>query len=174
MTCSLRYRIGVDTVRPSAAEEARAIAASTNTGTLATLTATGDPWASFVTYGLLGGAPVLCVSTLAEHGRNLAADQRASMAIVLPSSDPDPQSWGRVSLAGVVERPVGDELAQARVAHLAAVPEAHNYIDFSDFALWVLRVARVRWYGGYGRMDVATGQAYSAAAPLGSASDTRT
>ena len=59
-------------VRPSAAEEARTIAASTNTGTLATLTATGDPWASFVTYGLLDGAPVLCVSNMAEHGRNLA------------------------------------------------------------------------------------------------------
>src|SRR4029077_4586447 len=42
-------------VRPSAAEEARTIAASTNTGTLATLTTDGDPWASFVTYGLLGG-----------------------------------------------------------------------------------------------------------------------
>jgi hypothetical protein len=25
---------------------------------LATLTVDGDPWASFVTYGLLGGAPV--------------------------------------------------------------------------------------------------------------------
>ena len=73
-----------NSVRPSAAEEARTIAASTNTGTLATLTADGDPWASFVTYGLLGGAPVLCVSNLAEHGRNLAGDPRASIAIVAP------------------------------------------------------------------------------------------
>jgi putative heme iron utilization protein len=155
----------VEPARPSAAEEARTIAASTNTGTLATLTSTGDPWASFVTYGLLGGAPVLCVSTLAEHGRNLVADRRASIAIVSPSPDPDPQSWARVTLAGVVERPAGDELADARDAHLAAVPDALNYIDFSDFAVWVLRVARVRWYGGYGRMDVATGEDYSAAAP---------
>ena len=73
-------------VRPSAAEEARTIAASTNTGTLATLTSIGDPWASFVTYGLLDGAPVLCVSNLAEHGRNLAGDPRASIAIVAPNS----------------------------------------------------------------------------------------
>ncbi len=161
----MTYRADVEPVRPSAAEEARAIVASTNTGTLATLSATGDPWASFVTYGLLGGAPVLCVSTLAEHGRNLAADPRASIAIVSPTRDPDPQSWGRVTLAGVVERPVGDELVAARDAHLAAVPDAKNYIDFGDFAVWVLRVGRVRWYGGYGRMDVATGEAYAAAAP---------
>lgn len=151
--------------RPSAAEGARTIAASTNAGTLATLTATGEPWASFVTYGLLDGAPVLCVSSLAEHGRNLAADQRASMSIVAPSADPDPQAWGRVTLAGVAERPAGDELAAAREAHLIAVPGAAKYIDFTDFALWVLRVERVRWYGGYGRMDLTTGEAYAAAQP---------
>jgi heme iron utilization protein len=154
-----------NSVRPSAAEEARTIAASTNTGTLATLTADGAPWASFVTYGLLGGAPVLCVSNLAEHGRNLAADPRASIAIVAPSSDQDPLASGRVTLAGVVERPEGDERAAARDAHLAAVAAAKYYIDYSDFSLWVLRVQRVRWVGGYGRMDSATGEDYAAAEP---------
>jgi heme iron utilization protein len=152
-------------VRPSAAEEARTIAASTNNGTLATLTASGDPWASFVTYGLLDGAPVLCVSNMAEHGRNPAADPRASIAIVAPATDPDPLASGRVTLAGVVECPSGDELAAARHAHLAAVPAAKYYVDYSDFALWVLRVHRVRWVGGYGRMDSATGEAYTAACP---------
>ena len=76
----------VNSTQPSAAEEARTIAASTNTGTLATLTADGDPWASMITYGLLGGSPVLCVSNLAEHGRNLAGDQRASISIIASRS----------------------------------------------------------------------------------------
>ncbi len=154
-----------NSVRPSAAEEARTIAASTNTGTLATLTAEGDPWASFVTYGLLEGAPVLCVSNLAEHGRNLAADPRASIAIVAPQREADPLASGRVTLAGVVEKPAGDERTAARDAHLAAVDAAKYYIDYSDFSLWVLRVQRVRWVGGYGRMDSATGVDYAAAEP---------
>ena len=154
-----------NSVRQSAAEEARTIAGSTNTGTLATLTADGDPWASFVTYGLLGGAPVLCVSNLAEHGRNLAADPRASIAIVAPSSESDPLASGRVTLAGVVDAPGGDERAAAREAHLSAVAAAKYYIDYSDFTLWVLRVQRVRWVGGYGRMESTTGEEYSAAAP---------
>lgn len=152
-----------DPTRPSAAEEARSIAASTNTATLASLTATGDPWASFVTYGLLGGAPVLCVSNMAEHGRNLAGDPRASLAIVAPTSESDPLASGRITLAGVAERPVGDELRAARDAHLAAVAAAKYYIDYSDFTLWVLRVHRVRWVGGYGRMDSATAADYAAA-----------
>ncbi|ADU01631.1 HugZ family protein [Mycolicibacterium gilvum] len=156
--------------RPSAAEEARTIAASTNSGTLASLTADGDPWASFVTYGLWGGAPVLCVSNLAEHGRNLAGDPRASIAIVAPAmvSNPsatDPLANARITLAGHVEAPTGAERDAAREAHLAAVPAARYYIDYSDFTLWVLRVSRVRWVGGYGRMDSATGEAYAAAEP---------
>ncbi|MGV0853118.1 HugZ family pyridoxamine 5'-phosphate oxidase [Mycolicibacterium phlei] len=155
----------VNPARPSAAEEARTIAASTNTGTLATLTADGAPWASFVTYGLLAGAPVLCVSNLAEHGRNLAGDPRASIAIVAPTRESDPLASGRVTLAGVVERPTGDEAAAAREAHLNAVAAARYYIDYSDFTLWVLRVQRVRWVGGYGRMDSTTGEAYAAAQP---------
>ena len=96
-----------DATRPSAAEEARTIAASTNTGTLASLTSTGDPWASFVTYGLLDGAPVLCVSHMAEHGRNLAGDPRASLAVVAPTTESDPLASGRITLAGVAERPTG-------------------------------------------------------------------
>lgn len=152
-------------VRPSAAEEARTVAAATNTATLASLTAEGDPWASLVTYGLLDGAPVLCVSQLAEHGRNLAGDPRASIAVVAPSADSDPLATARVTLAGIVERPAGPELQAATEAHVAAVPAARYYIEYSDFSVWVLRVHRIRWVGGYGRMDSATGPEYIHAAP---------
>ncbi|QLY27981.1 pyridoxamine 5'-phosphate oxidase family protein [Nocardia huaxiensis] len=149
--------------RPSAAEEARTVAASTNTAILASLTGDGDPWASFVTYGLLDGQPVLCVSRMAEHGRNLDGDPRASLAIVEPNPPQDPLAGARVTLAGVVERPEGDEAIAAREAHLAAVPAAKYYIDYSDFSLWILRVRRVRWVGGYGRMDSASASDYAAA-----------
>jgi putative heme iron utilization protein len=151
--------------QPSAAEQARTIAAAANAATLATLTADGDPWASLVAYGLVGGAPVLCVSNLAEHGRNLANDPRASLSIATESSDADPLATSRVTLAGVVGSPVGADRDAARSAYLAAVPAARFYIEYSDFTLWVLRVERVRWVGGYGRMDSATGAQYLGAEP---------
>lgn len=152
--------------RRSPAEEARTLVAGTNIATLATLTADGDPWASFVTYGALDdGSPVLCVSRLAEHGRNLAADGRASVAVVQPDPPADPLASARVTLAGVAELPDGARAEAAREAHLTAVPAAHVYVDFSDFSLWVLRVDRVRWVGGYGRMDSADAAAYAAARP---------
>jgi heme iron utilization protein len=153
--------------RLTAAEEARTLVAATNVAALATLTGDGDPWASLVTYGpLADGAPVLCLSHLAEHGRNLAGDPRASLVITQPDPPSDPLAAARVTLAGRAERPAdGAAVEAARAAHLAAVPAASLYIGFSDFSLWVLRVDRVRWVGGYGRMDSATAGAYAHAAP---------
>ncbi len=152
-------------IRPSAAEHARTIAAAGNDGTLATLTGDGDPWASFVAYGLLGAAPVLCVSHLAEHGRNLSGDPRASLSIVAASTDADPLARARITLAGRVFEPQAAERDAVRAAYLNAVPGARIYVDFSDFTLWVLDVQRVRWVGGYGRMDSASGEQYTAASP---------
>ena len=89
------------TPRRSAAEEARTLVAANRVGSLATLSADGAPWASMVTYGALGdGSPVLCVSTLAEHGRNLHRDTRASLVVSADAGDGDPLDVGRVTLAG--------------------------------------------------------------------------
>jgi putative heme iron utilization protein len=139
----------------SAAEEARTILAANVTGALATLTADGDPWASIVTYGVLAdGSPVFSLSTLAAHGRNLKRDRRASLAVsetVPPARDP--ADSGRVTVAGVAEEPVGDRLEEARRVYEAAVSSAAIFGGFGDFTWWVLRVERVRWVGGFGRMD---------------------
>jgi putative heme iron utilization protein len=153
--------------RRTAAEEARTILAGANVGTLASLTNDGNPWASVVTYAVIGdGTPVLCLSTLAQHGRNLKNDPRASLAVAAPVADgQDPSDAGRVTLAGKVEEPSGDELDEARAAYHAAVPSGEMFTDFGDFTFWMLRVERVRWVGGFGRMASATPDAYHAAEP---------
>jgi putative heme iron utilization protein len=153
--------------RLSAAEQARTLVAATNLAALATLTTEGDPWASLVTYGALAdGSPVLCLSRMAEHGRNLDADPRASLIITQPDPPADMLAAARVTLAGRCERPVDEaQRAAARAAYLAAVEAGAVFIDFSDFSLFILSVQRVRWVGGYGRMDSATAEAYAAAAP---------
>jgi len=148
------------------AEEARTLVATNSLGTLSTLTAGGDPWGSLVAYGQLAdGSPVLLVSTLAEHGRNLPLDGRASLVVAEGVQGGDPLDTGRVTLAGRAERPEGEEADAARAAFLAAVETAHHYVDFGDFALYVLRVDRVRWVGGYGRMDSCAADEYRAAEP---------
>lgn len=152
--------------RRTPAEHARTLVGHSILGTLSTLTRDGDPWGSLVSYGVLeDGAPVFLVSRLAEHTRNLEGDARASLVVAEQARDGDPLDHGRVTLAGRVARPEGARLAAARAAHLAAVPSAEIYVDFGDFSLFVLEVERVRWVGGYGRMDSTTAEAYRAAEP---------
>ena len=150
--------------RLSAAEEARTLVANSTVATLATLSGDGHPWGSLVTYGALrDGAPVLCVSTLAEHGRNLLDDPRASLVITTTSKPEDPLAAGRVTLAGRASQPSGDLEHEARDAHVKAHPAAAVYAGFGDFSIWILEVERVRWVGGYGRMDSADAESYRAA-----------
>jgi putative heme iron utilization protein len=102
---------------------------------------------------------------MAEHGRNLLRDARASVSIVAPNPPEDPLANTRITLAGAVRQPSPDELPAAREAHIAAVPAARYYIEYSDFTVWLLTVDRVRWVGGYGRMDSASGAEYHSASP---------
>ncbi|MBK5109993.1 MAG: pyridoxamine 5'-phosphate oxidase family protein [Thermoleophilia bacterium] len=156
-----------DGERRTAAEEARTIVAGTTSGSLATLSEDGTPWASLVTFGTLeDGSPVLCLSHLAEHARNLEKNQQASLMVADPTHTGDALEGGRVTLAGrVVRSDESPNEKSARDAHLEAVPSASMYADFNDFTFWILEIARVRWVGGYGRMDSASGEDYAAAEP---------
>ncbi|MDX6410268.1 MAG: hypothetical protein QOE13_3339 [Gaiellaceae bacterium] len=152
--------------RRSPAEEARTLVSTMTVGHLATLGEHGDPWCSLVVYGPTAeGNPVLLVSTLAEHGRNLLADPRASLAISDPSAPGDPLDRPRITLAGRAVRPEGDVAEAALDAHVAAVPAARLYAGWDDFSVWVLEVQRVRWVGGFARMDTVAHDDYVAAEP---------
>jgi putative heme iron utilization protein len=153
--------------RRTPAEEARTLIAANGSGTLATLSEDGTPWASLVTYGALeDGSPVLLLSTLAEHGRNLLENRQASLMVQDPNHDGEPLAGGRVTLAGRAVRPEDHPLGDnARRVHLEAVPSAEMYADFNDFSFWILEVDRARWVGGYGRMDTTYTEDYSSAEP---------
>ena len=53
----------------------------------------------------------------------------------------------------------------AQAAYKQASPASGLYGGFGDFTYYVLRIERVRWVGGYGRMDSTDAAAYHAAAP---------
>jgi putative heme iron utilization protein len=152
--------------RRNAAEEARTLVSSMTVGYLATVGEDGHPWCSLVVYGpTADGDPVLLVSTMAEHGRNLLHDPRASLAINDPSLPGDPLDRPRITLAGRAVRPEGDRAEAALDAHAAAVPGAMLYAGWDDFTLWVLEVERIRWVGGFASMATVNHEEYRAAEP---------
>jgi putative heme iron utilization protein len=157
--------------RRTPAEEARTLVSTVTVGYLATVGEEGDPWCSLVVFGPTAeGNPVLLVSTLAEHGRNLLQDSRASIAINDPSLPGDPLDRPRLTLAGRAVQPQGDAAEAALDAHVAAVPAAGLYARWKDFALWVLEVERVRWVGGFAQAESVSRAEYAAAEPDATAS----
>jgi putative heme iron utilization protein len=151
--------------RRTPAEEARTLVAGARTGSLASLSEDGTPWASMITFGATdAGEPVLVVSTMAEHGRNLAREPRCSIAIAEQVSDEeDPLDRARVTVAGRVVVPEGEEATAALEAHAVHYPFARSYATYGDFTVYVLRVDRVRWVGGFARMATVEATDYATA-----------
>jgi putative heme iron utilization protein len=159
--------MGTAQTEPTAAERARTVVALADEATLSTLAVepAGTPFGSLVAFALDGaGRPVLSLSGLAEHTRNLDADPRASVMVVEPLEGGDGLARGRVTLLGTCDRIPEGEHDEARSLYLAAHPHAF-YVDFADFGFFRLSVEQVRWVGGFGRMDWVDAASYGAATP---------
>ncbi len=125
---------------------------------LATLSEAGAPYVSLVLVADDGrGAPLLLLSDLAEHTRNLARDGRAS--ILVESSDaPDPLAAQRATFTGEVSRLLDDE---ARARFVERHPSAARYASFKDFALYRLEIERIHLVAGFGRITWISASDYS-------------
>lgn len=139
--------------------EARRLARSQKSAVLSTLSQrlTGYPFGSVAPYVLdHAGRPVLLISDLAEHTRNLQADPRCSL-IVQPYSD-DMQATGRVTIVGRAERlPQKDALGPRYLRHH---PQSEGYFAMHDFAFWRIEPLRIRYIGGFGRIHWIEADAY--------------
>jgi putative heme iron utilization protein len=135
--------------RPGVA--ARQLIRTQDKGSLATLLAgDGTPYASLVLYATLPDAtPVLLLSALAEHTKNLITDPRASLLIDGTAGLDDPLTGARVTLAGRIEA-LDDPRASAR--YLARHPSAARYVGFGDFRFYGLRAACAHLVAGFGRI----------------------
>ena len=132
--------------------EARRMLRRARTGTLASLNREGGtPYASLVNVATsVAGHPLILVSTLAWHTRNLLADSRASLLVAEPPDEGDALTGPRVTVMGRFEKV--DEPEQRR-RYLARHPAAAMYADFGDFAFWRLVPERVHAVAGFGRIE---------------------
>jgi putative heme iron utilization protein len=128
--------------------------------TLATLDAAGAPYASLVLVAADdAGEPLLLLSDLAEHSKNLARDPRASVLVEAADAPGDPLAAPRATLLGRAVR-VSDDATRARF--VARHPSAALYAGFRDFATYRLAVDRVHLVAGFGRIEWIEGDDYRA------------
>lgn len=132
--------------------EARRLLRRARIATLATLnTQDGVPYASLASLATdVEGHPLILISTLAWHTRNLLADPRASVLVAEPPATGDPLTGPRVTVMGRFVRT--DDPAHRR-RYLARHPEAAMYADFGDFAFWRLEPVTIHAVAGFGRIE---------------------
>jgi hypothetical protein len=133
------------------ARDARGLVRRALKASLATLDpGTGYPYASLIIVATEpSGAPILLISDLARHTRNLVNDNRASILVDGTGVASDPLQGARVTLVGLAEK-IDDPSVRRRF--LARHPEAEFYAGFSDFSLWRLKVEGAHYIGGFGRI----------------------
>ncbi|SEB87905.1 HugZ family protein [Rhodobacter sp. 24-YEA-8] len=96
------------------------------------------------------GSPVFFTARLALHARNIAADDRISLALA-GFDRPDALTQPRMTLVGHAKR-VGPERMEALSARYAArFPKAKLYLQLPDAALFRIEVLGVTVGGGPGR-----------------------
>jgi len=139
--------------------EARRFTRSQHSGVLSTISKRleGYPFGSVAPFILdHTGRPVILISDIAEHTRNLVADPRVSL-IVQPYS-PDMQVTGRVTIIGnAVRLPDKDTLGPR---YLRYHPRAETYFAMHDFQFYRIDPVRVRYIGGFGRIHWAEPETY--------------
>lgn len=138
-----------DRLKP--AEAARGLIAGATKGALGTLRV-GDknPYVSMVLVATdEAGAPLMLLSALAVHTKNLQTDPRASLLIDATDGLGDPVTGARISLTGTVSKTT-DSAARGRF--LARHPAAAGYADFADFAFYRFEPDGGHLIEGFGRI----------------------
>jgi putative heme iron utilization protein len=119
-------------------------------GALATLMpGSGDPYCSLVNVATAAdGAPLLLISRLAVHTKNILADPRVSLMID-ERKEGDPLQGGRVMLMGTAA--VTDD-KDVRRRYLDRQPEAEMFVGFGDFAFYRIALKGAHLVAGFGRI----------------------
>jgi putative heme iron utilization protein len=132
---------------------ARALLRRSRQGALATLMAgSGDPYCSLVNVAShFDASPILLISRLAVHTRNILADGRVSLMLDERVAG-DPLEGARIMLAGRAEEAAGEPAETLRRRYLNAHPSAEVFVDFKDFSFFRIAPSGAHLVAGFGRI----------------------
>jgi putative heme iron utilization protein len=141
-----------------AALEARKFLHGLHNGVLSTISArlSGYPFGSITPFVLdHEGNLLILISTIAEHTKNIQADQRVSL-IAFDSNSTDMQASARLTLVG--DATIAPKDAALRARYLRYFPQAENYFDMHDFQFYRIAVKQARYIGGFGNIHWIPGE----------------
>src|SRR5882757_10838704 len=119
-------------------------------GALATLMpGSGDPYCSLVNVATAAdGSPLLLISTLAVHTKNVLVDPRVSLMID-ERTQGDPLQGARIMLRGTAAASADKDI---RRRYLERQPEAEMFVGFADFSFYKMMLKSAHLVAGFGRI----------------------
>lgn len=142
------------------AAQARRYLRAQRYGVLSTLSQKlgGYPFGSLAPYVLDHAArPVILISRLAEHTRNIDADPRVSLLVHEPAGDL--QAAARVTLIG--EAAPLDAPTAFRSRYVRFFPEAARLLALGDFSFYAITPRTIRFIGGFGDIRWISAEQYA-------------
>lgn len=132
---------------------ARSLLRRRRQGALATLMAgDGDPYCSLVNVAShADGSPILLISRLAVHTKNILADSRVSLMLDERTAG-DPLEGARIMVAGRAEAAGASDLDLLRRRYLNAHPSAEAFANFKDFSFFRIAPSGAHLVAGFGRI----------------------
>src|ERR1700712_872114 len=132
---------------------ARSLLRRSRQGALATLAAgSGDPYCSLGNVAShADGSPLLLISRMALHTKNILADDRVSLMLD-ERAEGDPLEGARIMLAGRAEEAGADQLELWRRRYLSAHPSAEAFVEFKDFSFFRIKPTGAHLVAGFGRI----------------------
>jgi putative heme iron utilization protein len=139
---------------PEVVGEALALLQRSQQGVLSTVSQKlgGYPFGSVITFsGDRRNRPVILISDIAEHTKNIVADPRVSITVI--EGGDDIQASGRLTVVGNAKR-IADsaQLEDAAQRFYRRFPQAVDYHRFHDFHFYCIEPTRLRYIGGFGRI----------------------
>jgi putative heme iron utilization protein len=130
--------------------EARRLIRSQQHAAFATLM-DGRPYVSLVAIACdTDATPLLLLSDLAQHTKNLLADPRVSLLFEATAGYPDPLAGPRLTVIGRAER---CDQPRALARFPARHPSSVHYAGFGDFHLYRVVLERGHLVAGFGRIS---------------------
>jgi heme iron utilization protein len=120
-------------------------------GSLAERDGVGFPFVSLVLPALSPeGVPVLLLSDLSDHAKNLKRDPKASLLFDGTLELKEPLTGPRLTLLGEVRR--SENQAADKALYLAQQPSAEMYVNFGDFHCYRFTILEGLFVAGFGRI----------------------
>jgi putative heme iron utilization protein len=99
------------------------------------------------------GRPIIYISHIAQHTRNILADSRVSLTVFDTSGDSDDvQARGRVTCIGDARAVDDASVANVGERYFQYFPSARQYEGTHSFQFFRIDLVRVRFIGGFGQI----------------------